>query len=164
MKRRNFIKFTAISTLFFSSSSSFSKTIPKQTLKVLDEVYEIIFPKTSNMPSAREFKAVRYLTLNLFHKSFDDEDKSLILQGSVDFIESFPDFLTLNSSQKKELIFSVIEHNEYAKSWISKLSYYGIEAMFSDPIYGGNFEKIAWSSINHSIGYPQPKKKYGQKL
>ena len=41
---------------------------------------------------------------------------------------------------------------------------FGIEAMFSDPIYKGNTNQIAWNSINHKIGYPRPKKRYGQKV
>ncbi len=62
------------------------------------------------------------------------------------------------------MIFEIIKNNEYAKSWISKLSYYGIEAMFSDPIYGGNFNQIGWNSVNHFIGIPRPSKTYGQKI
>ena len=61
-------------------------------------------------------------------------------------------------------LFDDIKNNDYAKSWVSKLTYYGIEAMFSDPLYGGNTNQITWSSTNHSIGYPRPVKTYGQKI
>ena len=164
MKRRNFIKFTTISAILFSTNISIAKNIPSQTLIILDEILNIIFPKTSFMPSAKEFKAVEYLVENIFHKTFDNEDKTLILQGSKDFISAFPEFLNLNEEEKKILIFNVAKNNEYAKSWISKLSYYGIEAMFSDPIYGGNFNQIAWNSVKHPIGIPRPLKTYGQKI
>ena len=164
MKRRNFIKFTTISAILFSTNISIAKNIPNKTLLVLDEVLNIIFPKTSVMPSAKEFKALEYLVKNISHKTFDNEDKTLILDGTNDFINSFSEFLTLNKNEKKELIFEIIKNNEYAKSWISKLSYYGIEAMFSDPIYGGNFNQIGWNSVNHFIGIPRPLKTYGQKI
>ena len=164
MKRRNFIKFTTISAILFSTNISIAKNIPNKTLLVLDEVLNIIFPKTSVMPSAKEFKALEYLVKNISHKTFDNEDKTLILDGTNDFINSFSEFLTLNKNEKKELIFEIIKNNEYAKSWISKLSYYGIEAMFSDPIYGGNFNQIGWNSVNHFIGIPRPSKTYGQKI
>ena len=164
MKRRNFIKFTTISAILFSTNISIAKNIPSQTLLVLDEVLNIIFPKTSTMPSAKEFKALEYLIKNISHKTFDNEDKTLILDGTKDFIGSFPQFLTLNEKEKKELIFEIIKDNVYAKSWVSKITYYGIEAMFSDPIYGGNFNQIAWKSINHAVGIPQPLKTYGQKI
>lgn len=164
MKRRNFIKFTTISAILFSTNISIAKNIPSQTLLVLDEVLNIIFPKTSTMPSAKEFKALEYLIKSISHKTFDNEDKTLILDGTKDFIGSFPQFLTLNEKEKKELIFESIKDSAYAKSWVSKITYYGIEAMFSNPIYGGNFNQIAWKSINHAVGIPQPLKTYGQKI
>ena len=164
MKRRNFIKFTTISAILFSINISIAKNIPNKTLLVLDEVLNIIFPKTSTMPSAKEFKALEYLIKNISHKTFDNEDKTLILDGTKDFIGSFPEFLTLNNNEKKELIFEIIKNSAYAKSWVSKITYYGIEAMFSDPIYGGNFNQIAWKSVNHAVGIPQPLKTYGQKI
>jgi gluconate 2-dehydrogenase gamma chain len=164
MKRRNFIKFITITAILFSTNIVVARVIPKDLLLVLDDVLNIIFPKTSNMPSAKEFGALEYLVRNISHKTFDDDDKILIIDGAKNFQESFPEFLTLNNKEKKELIFSIIKRNEYAKSWVSKLSYYGIEAMLSDPIYGGNNNQIAWNSINHNVGYPRPKKTYGQKI
>ena len=88
----------------------------------------------------------------------------MITDGTKDFINSFPKFLSLTQEEKKKLIFEIIKDSQYAKSWISKLTYYGIEAMFSDPIYGGNFNQITWKSVNHSAGIPRPKKNYGQKI
>ena len=38
-----------------------------------------------------------------------------------------------------------------------KIAYYGIEAIFGDPIYGGNFNQIGWKSVNHA-GIPRPTK------
>ena len=164
MKRREFIKFTTISAILFTTNISIAKNITSNNLIVLDEVLNIIFPKTKNMPSAKEFKAVEYLVKNISHKTFDDEDKTLIIDGTKDFINSFPKFLSLNPEEKKKLISEIIKDSQYAKSWVSKLTYYGIEAMFSDPIYGGNFNQIAWKSINHAVGIPQPLKTYGQKI
>jgi hypothetical protein len=164
MKRRNFIKFTTISAVLFSTNISIAKNITSNSLIVLDEVLNVIFPKTKNMPSAKEFKAIEYLVKNISHKTFDDEDKTLITDGTKDFINSFPKFLSLTQEDKKKLIFEIIKDSQYAKSWISKLTYYGIEAMFSDPIYGGNFNQIAWKSVNHFAGIPRPKKNYGQKI
>lgn len=164
MKRRTFIKFTTVWALLLSSNIVIARIISKNNLIILDEILNIIFPKTSTMPSAREFKALNYLVQNISHKTFDDDDKVLIVDGTKDFIESFPDFLNLKEDEKKELIFRIIKNSSYAKSWISKLTYYGVEAMFSDPIYGGNFQQIGWNSVKHNIGYPRPLKTYGQKI
>jgi gluconate 2-dehydrogenase gamma chain len=164
MKRRTFIKFTTITAFLFSTNIVVAREFSKESLLILDEVLNIIFPKTNTMPSSKEFDALNYLVKNISHKSFDNDDKLLIIDGSKDFQSSFPEFLSLNKKERKELIFSIIKTNEYAKSWVSKLSYYGIEAMFSDPLYGGNTNQIAWNSINHNIGYPRPIKPYGDKI
>lgn len=164
MKRRTFIKFTIFSTLIFNSNVVIARTFTKNNLEVLQEVFEIIFPKTSNMPSAKEFGALNYLVSNINHKTFDDENKSLIVDGLNDFTNSFPEFLNLNKAEKKELILDIAKNSTYAKNWLSKLSYYGVEAMFSDPIYGGNQNQIGWKSVNHFIGIPRPKTTYGQKI
>lgn len=164
MKRRLFIKFATVSGLFFSTNICIAKTISPKSLNLLDEVYEILFPKTSTMPSAREFGALNFLVENINHKSFDNYDKNLVLQGALDFHSSFPEFLNLNKDKKRKIIEDIVNTNDYAQSWISKLIYYGIEAMLGDPIYGGNTNQIGWKSINHSIGYPRPKFKYGQKI
>ena len=164
MKRREFIKFTTISAILFTTNISIAKNITSNNLIVLDEVLNIIFPKTKNMPSAKEFKAVEYLVKNISHRTFDDEDKTLITNGTKDFINSFPNFLNLNPQEKKKLIFEIIQNSQYAKSWVSKLTYYGIEAMFSDPIYGGNTHELGWTSTLHTTGNPRPMKKYGRKI
>jgi gluconate 2-dehydrogenase gamma chain len=164
MKRRKFIKFTTITALLFSSNIIIARDFSKDSLLILDEVLNIIFPKTNVMPSAEEFKALNYLVKNISHKSFDNDDKVLIIDGTKDFQSSFPEFLHLEKKEKKELILSIIKKSQYAKSWISKLSYFGVEAMFSDPLYGGNSNQIGWLSVNHNIGYPRPLKPYGEKV
>lgn len=164
MKRRSFIKFTAITLILFSANIVVARSIKKNNFLILKDILNIIFPKTLTMPSAEEFKALEYLVKNISHKTFDDEDKILIIDGTEDFIKAFPDFLNLKKDEKKELIFEIVKNNQYAKSWISKLSYYGIEAMFSDSIYDGNYNQIGWKSVNHFIGFPRPLKTYGQKV
>jgi len=164
MKRRLFIKFTAVSGLLFSSNLSFARNIPSDTLKILDEVYIILFPKTSTMPSAKEFGAIEFLVKNINHKSFDDYDKNLVLNGAKDFYSSFPSFLEISKEEKSKIIHDIVNTNDYAQTWLSKLIYYGFEALLADPIYGGNKKQIGWSSVNHKIGYPRPKLTYGLKV
>lgn len=164
MKRRVFIKFASVSAILFSSNISIAKNIDSNTLSVLDEVYEILFPKTNNMPSSKEFGALEFLVKNINHKSFDNYDKNLVLQGTKDFHNSFPNFLTVNKKEKNQIIQEIINSNDYAQSWLSKLIYYGLEALLSDPLYSGNKSQIGWKSVNHKIGYPRPKLTYGQKV
>jgi len=164
MKRRNFIKFSVLGLVLFQKETLIAKTISKNNALVLEEVYEILFPKTTTMPSSKEFNALKFLLSTINHKSFLDYDKNLVINGANSFIRSFPKFLKLNKEEKKELIYSIVNDNDYANTWLSKLVYFGIEAMLADPIYSGNTNQIGWKSINHKIGYPRPKKTYGKKL
>lgn len=164
MKRRNFIKFSVLGLMLFQKETLIAKTITKNNALVLEEVYEILFPKTLNMPSSKEFNALEFLFSTINHKTFLDYDKNLIINGTNSFIRSFPKFLELSKNEKKELIYSIVNDNDYANTWLSKLVYFGIEAMLADPIYNGNTNQIGWESINHKIGYPRPKRRYGQKL
>lgn len=164
MKRRNFIKFSIVGLILFQKEILIAKNISKDNAHVLEEIYEILFPKTLNMPSAKEFNTLRFLFNTINHKTFLDYDKNLIINGTNSFIKSFPNFLNLNKNEKKELLYSIVNDNDYANTWLSKLVYFGIEAMLADPVYGGNTDEIGWKSINHKIGYPQPKQKYGMKL
>ena len=140
-----------------------AKKFENKDLVLLEEIFQILFPKTKNMPSAREFGAVSYLISNISHERFDGENRSFLTRAIKDFNDSFPEFLSLDFNDKKKLIQNSISNSEYAFSFISKLTYYGVEAMFSDPIYGGNKDMIIFKSVNHYYGRPRPKYKYGQK-
>lgn len=160
MKRRTFIKFSIVTGIVFSSEISIAKTFEKEKLLLLNDIFQILFPKTKNMPSSLDFGATEYLIKNVNHKTFDDYDKNLIFQGSEDFLITFPNFLILSLKEKSEIIHSIVNTNDYAQTWLSKLVYYGIEAMLSHPIYAGNKNKISWSAINHNIGIPEPQIMY----
>lgn len=163
MKRRKFILLSCLSPLFLSATQK-NQLFVDERYVVISYILDIIFVKTSTMPSAREFKAIQYLISNINHKTFLKQDKDLLLQGAVDFKNSFPDFFKLNDVKKLDFLQEIQRNNSYAQSWLSKIVYYGLEAMLSDPLYNGNSKKVGWHSINHNIGYPRPRKKYGEKV
>lgn len=154
MRRRDFLACMAIIS-----------TIPNITLAkenkdewiVIETVYDTLFPQTSTMPSAKTFGALEYLQKNIEHKTFDKDEKEFILQGARDFIRAFPNFLHV---KQKEPILEELKENSYGNSWLDMLIYYGIEAMMSDPIYGGNKNKSGWKSVKHEGGIPAPKRRF----
>ncbi|WP_072682291.1 gluconate 2-dehydrogenase subunit 3 family protein [Arcobacter sp. LA11] len=161
MKRREFIVTSSIlgaSTVLNSQEFKADNTL---SWLIIDNVFDILFPKTKTMPSAKEFNATSYLQINSKYKSFDMDDREYILQGALDFNDSFPNFLKSTQEQKENII-ERTNNSEYGQEWLTRLVYYGIEAMLSDPIYGGNKNEIAWKSLNHQTGRPQPKYKYAK--
>ncbi len=103
MKRRDFIKFSVLGLVLFQKETLIAKTISKNNALVLEEVYEILFPKTTTMPSSKEFNALKFLLSTINHKSFLDYDKNLVINGANSFIRSFPKFLKLNKEEKKRV-------------------------------------------------------------
>ena len=161
MKRREFIVATSILSASTVLNSKEIKNDDTLSWLVIDNVFDILFPKTKTMPSAKEFKATSYLQINSKHKSFDEDDIDYILQGALDFNDSFPNFLKSTQKQKENII-EKTNSSEYGQGWLTKLVYYGMEAMLSDPIYGGNKDEQGWKSLNHQTGRPQPKQKYAK--
>lgn len=164
MKRRQFIATSALVGLSATlNSKETRKDEEPSTWVILDEVFQILFPKTENMPSAKEFNAIGFLREVSSHDSFDENDKELVFQGAKDFNNSFPEFLISNQEQK-EIFVQRANQSSYGQEWLNKVIYYGIEAMLSDPIYGGNVNEIAWKSLRHETGKPQPKQKYARRV
>lgn len=163
MKRREFILVTSILGVSTTLSSEEIKEENFLSWLIIDEVFDILFPKTLSMPSAKEFNATTYLKINSKHKTFDKDDINYILEGALDFNDSFPLFLKSNLEEKNKII-KETSNSEYGESWLSKLVYYGIEAMLCDPIYNGNTNEISWKSLNHKTGLPRPKQKYAKVL
>lgn len=161
MNRRNFLILSTLSLAL--SNITFAKGIENSNALVLEEVYEILFPKTENMPSAKEFGAVNYLIKNIKNRYFNKDDANLIIQGSIDFASSFSDFLTVSQKEKEEMV-AMAANNDYGNEWLSALRKYGFEALLSDPIYGGNTNEIGWNSLNHKAGIPRPKKAYARSV
>ncbi|AXH16195.1 hypothetical protein CP985_00350 [Malaciobacter mytili LMG 24559] len=157
MKRRDFL----VTSALLATTTLLNAKEDNLPWIIIEEVFEVLFPKTNNMPSSKEFGALNYLYQNSKEKSFDKSDLEYLLQGALDFNSSFPLFLKASKKQKEEII-QEVSLNSYGESWLSLLIYYGIEAMLSDPIYGGNKNEIGYKALNFQAGNPKPKVKYGK--
>lgn len=159
MKRRDFL---ALMTLLSTAPTTLlsqknTQKRARQEWVWIEAVYETLFPKTATMPSAKEFGAIEYLQKNIGHITFDKDDRDFILQGARDFKKAYPNFLHVKEKIK---ILKELQTNNYGNSWLDTLIYYGIEAMMSEPIYGGNKKRIGWKSVGHIGGEPVPKRRY----
>jgi gluconate 2-dehydrogenase gamma chain len=162
MKRRTFLKLTTITPILIDNYL-LAKDIDDDIWKTILEVQNILMPKTGKMPSAKEFGSVTYLKQNIDHKTFDKDDLELILNGAKVFKENFPEFFKALKKDKLQIIKQANE-SKYGNTWLNILVYYAIEAMLSDPIYGGNKFQSGWMALKHKAGIPRPKKKYGAKI
>ena len=157
-----FIKLTTLTPIIINSYMM-AKDINDDIWTTILEVQNILLPKTSKMPSAKEFGSVSYLKQNIDHQTFDKDDLELILNGAKVFKETFPEFFNVSKEERFDIV-EEANQSDYGNSWLNILVYYGIEAMLSDPIYGGNKFQSGWMALKHKAGIPRPKKKYGAKI
>ncbi len=127
---------------------------------VLKEVLRHLFPVMENAPGADDINALIYLQFVLADPNLDPRDQKFIVNGigwleeecQTLFTRSFTDLRTA----EKEQALRKIEKDNWGERWISNLLKYTFEALLTDPIYGGNPNKIGWKWLSHIAGEPRP--------
>ena len=162
MKRRTFIALIATSPVFLRINMQ-AKEIPTHAWKTIASVQDTLLPKTEHMTSAQDINELFYLVSNCSSEYFDANDLDFLIKGASMFHQNFPDFSHKDTESKNKILETATE-SDFLEKWLSKLIYYTIEAMFSDPIYGGNTHELGWTSTLHTTGNPRPINKYGRKI
>ena len=167
MDRRTFITLITSITAVYPASSLLSSRLEaasennmafEEPWQTLTAVQEHLFPATDNSPGAIDIQALRFLQNML--ETPDNDDKNFISKG-VDWLN---DISTKNHSQiflkldehNKEKVLRQIEQSQAGERWLSLLLTYLIEALLSDPVYGGNPDDIGWKWLEHQPGFPRP--------
>jgi len=171
INRRQFIQILALTSAGWPLISKSEKLIlGRDTEEVyknltdpwlsLAEVQEHLFPADNESPGARDINALRFLRNMLDTPDMDSEEKSFILQG-VGWLNDLSvknhknPFVKLNSDNK-ETVLRQIESSRAGSRWLSLVMGYLIEALLSDPVYGGNKDARGWKWLEHIPGFPTP--------
>ena len=127
-------------------------------------VQAILFPADGNGPSAKDIQATLYLHLVLQAPNFDQDERQFILDG-VSWLDQYAQendkaaFLSLNAQQQDAVLLKITQSNA-GERWVSALLTYVLEALLSDPVYGGNPQGIGWKWLQHQPGFPRPTQPY----
>lgn len=140
--------------------------LQQQPWLTLSEVQGHLFPKTQGSPGAGDINAIAYLKVMLDAPDMDTEERNLILKG-VDWLEGIAvelkqkPFAKLNTEDREQVL-RRISKSRSGENWLSYLMTYIVEALLSDPVYGGNPDGIGWKWLQHQPGFPRPpqNKKY----
>ncbi len=171
---RELISFDGVTRRVFITSSIISGTIlvlmPQYSIspidikpfKIIQAIQDVLFPKGLEAPSALEFGATNYLLRVSSHSSFVEFDLKFLIYGTNLLIEEERDFLSMNAIDKDKALKNFISKSQKNKNWLSLLLYYTIEALLSDPIYGGNRDELGWRWLGHHSGKPKPQKPFGE--
>lgn len=119
-----------------------------------------LFPDDGNGPGANHINATAYLKFILAAPDTDKTEHDFILDG-VDWLNRLAIarhksvFTGCLASQRENLL-GEISKGDAGERWLSHLMQYIIEALLSDPVYGGNPDGIGWQWLEHQPGFPHP--------
>ena len=145
------------------------KEIPfhnKEPWKTLSEVQDHLFPSEENSIGAKDINALVYLQNMMNISSFDLDDKELLNNGVIWLNDlskqQYSKTFVHLDFKKKEKILRRIEESKAGSRWISLMLTYLLQALLTDPVYGGNPDGIGWEWLHHQPGFPHPteNKKY----
>lgn len=128
--------------------------------QVLDAVQQHLFPSEPDAPGAKEINALGYLRFVVSDPKVDEETRVFILQGT-EWLEGMADQLEQRSfplldQAARERVLRRVAGSQAGEHWISTLILYLMEALLTDPAYGGNPNGIGWRWLEHIPGYPRP--------
>lgn len=166
--RRRFLKLLVAAAASYPLASLADKRKnPAIDLKTIDEpwqtiaaVQEHLFPSEDKSPGASDINALQYLKNMLTAPDMDEDERQFIING-----EKWLNQLSLQIHSKKfidldtetrEQILRKIEQSRAGENWLSTQLTYILEALLSDPVYGGNPNGIGWTWLQHQPGFPTP--------
>ncbi len=123
-------------------------------------VQQHLFPADETSPGAEDINALNYLQTMIQAPDIEQEERDFIINGEK-WLNGIAQkiharkFIELDEAQK-EAVLRQIEKSRAGENWLSTQLGYLIEALLSDPVYGGNPNGIGWNWLKHQPGYPTP--------
>ncbi|MEN8217402.1 MAG: gluconate 2-dehydrogenase subunit 3 family protein [Pseudomonadota bacterium] len=154
MDRRTFlIQTTGTIAAMSTPSLAASTSLTPDEWQTLAAVQEHLFPSEPDSPGAKDINATAYLDFVLapVEREFI-KNGVLQLEKMAQSIEG-KQFIALSSEQRERLL---RRFETKGKRWISTILRYILEALLTDPIYGGNPNAIGWKWLDHQPGFPRP--------
>lgn len=128
--------------------------------RVLDVVQRHLLPSEADSPGAAEINALGYLRFVVQDPLVDADERRFLLKG-VDWLEGLVQengggsFLDLDEPGREQIL-RRIAASASGENWLSTQILYLLEALLSDPAYGGNPNGLGWRWLEHIPGFPRP--------
>ncbi len=128
--------------------------------RTLDAVQVHLFPSEPDAPGARDVGALTWVHFVLSDPKIDPADREFIKAGVLRLQEIAAEehgapFLAL-ASEQREAVLRRLEATPDGARWITSLLNYILEALLTDPVYGGNPKGIGWKWLEHRPGSLRP--------
>ncbi|WP_457674893.1 gluconate 2-dehydrogenase subunit 3 family protein [Thiolapillus sp.] len=121
-------------------------------------VQEHLLPAEKHAPGAKDVNATAWLQWVLSDPSVDDRQRRFFRKGAEEVhglslrLHGKP-FQALSPADREALLRRYEEHNPL---WLRELLNYIMEALLTDPVYGGNTGQVGWKWLGHRPGYRRP--------
>ncbi|MBO1924849.1 gluconate 2-dehydrogenase subunit 3 family protein [Thiomicrorhabdus sp. 6S3-12] len=126
----------------------------------LDAVQNHLFPPSESGLSAKQLKALNYLQKKLERPLADHEEQEFLFQGvgwlnDLSISDYRRRFVALDYAEKEALLQKIVK-SRAGENWLSLIIDNLIEALVTDPVYGGNPDGSGWKAIGQIPGFPRP--------
>jgi len=167
VNRRTFITLIASAVASYPLSALAKQRLQQPSASTIDEpwktiaaVQEHLFPADENSPGAQDIQALAYLQNMINAPDISQSERKRIKDGAGWLndlsIQTYKQsFIELDENQREKIL-RKIEQSRAGSRWLSLLMTYLIEALLSEPVYGGNKNGIGWQWLEHQAGYPTP--------
>ena len=167
MNRRTFITLIAsavssypVALLAEQRQQQTSVNTLKEPWKTIASVQQHLFPADENSPGAQDIQALTYLQNMIEAPDISKSEREHIHNGAGWLndlsVKTYKHKFSDLNENDREKILRKIETSRAGSRWLSLLMTYLIEALLSDPIYGGNKNGAGWKWLEHQAGYPTP--------
>ncbi len=119
-----------------------------------------LFPSEAGAPGALQVNAANYLHNYLTNPMTDPADTRFIRQGVINLEQlsksaTGTQFIELSNEQREDVL-RLYEKQAEGRRWLTTVLNYLLEALLTDPVYGGNPQGIGWQWLEHRAGLPRP--------
>ncbi len=143
-----------------SNSQLLPSWVEEPEWKTIAQVQEVLFPAGENIPGAGDIGADIYLHKAIENPNADGDDREFIFRG-IGWLDELTqqrykkNFIQLTSTQQEKIIAETVQ-TRAGRNWVSLLLTYILEALLTEPVYGGNPDGIGWLWLEHQAGFPTP--------
>lgn len=134
--------------------------------QLVSAVQDHLFPTEKEAPGAREANATAYLQWVLSDPDLEPRTREFFARGATALMllleqQGKGGFAALSLEEKEEVL-RRFEQQEEGGEWLRELLNHILEALLTDPVYGGNLQGAGWRWIAHRPGFkrPPPDKRY----
>ena len=160
INRRTFLSTATVVGFSIARDNIKLHKLPLDLYKTIQKVQNHLFPTNSTLPSAKLFGATDFLEATIYHSSYDRDIRAFILNGAKELRDREKNLFLDYGEAKTEKALRNFEEASMGSGWLNRIIILCLEALLSDPIYGGNFKELGWRVLETTGGTPRPTTRY----